>query len=124
MNLRLKLCTGLTSPKVINNLAPALNEVFDDFVDLIRVKRDKDGVIRNFDELLNFLGLEAMAVLLLDRRLGLLEPEPSEKCLRLAYAIDQSFVGMRDSYYGIGLWKYLPDKTWKNFIHHEETVYE
>ncbi|CAD7080607.1 unnamed protein product [Hermetia illucens] len=41
----------------------------------------------------------------------------------LAGAVKQLFISQRDSYYGFGLWKYLPTKTYRDFTASEEIIY-
>lgn len=57
-HLRTKLTPNLTSRKVLNALIPALNEICDDLVELIKFKRDKDQLINNFEDIANSFGLE------------------------------------------------------------------
>lgn len=114
---------GLTSVKVLNAFLPKLEDVADEFVQLIRQRRDEQGVIHNFRGVINLFGLEALAGLILDKRLGLLDPNPSLEILELANAVQQIFIVFRDVFYGSALWKYLPSKTWKDFVRNEELIY-
>lgn len=92
-------------------------------MELIRQRRDESGVIRNFRGVINLFGMEALAGLILDKRLGLLDPNPNMEILELANAVQQIFIVFRDVFYGSSLWKYLPSKTWNDFVKNEELIY-
>lgn len=72
------------------------------------------------------MGLEAVCTLMLGRRMGFLatNAEQPEKIRQLAAAVKQLFISQRDSYYGLGLWKYFPTKTYREFAKAEDTIYE
>lgn len=122
--LRTNLTNGLTSPKVLNDFMPTLNDVVDDFIALIKLKRDENGLIEDFQELINLFGLEALAAIILDKRLGLLEPNPDPQIYKLANAVQVAFMCMRDAFYGNSTWKYLPTKMWRDFVKSQEDIYE
>lgn len=121
--LRSNLTPGLSSVKLLNTFLPKLEDVADAFVDVIRRQRDANGVIQNFRGVINLFGLEALAALILNKRLGLLDPHPDLEILELAHAVQQIFIVFRDVFYGSGAWKYLPNKTWKDFVKNEELIY-
>lgn len=123
-NLRSNLTVGLSSAKVLNAYIPQLEATADEFVDLIRRKRDADGVIMNFKELINLYSMEALSGLVLDKKMGLLEPNPNMEIVELAKAVKQLFLCFRDVFYGSSLWKYLPTKTWTDFVKSEEIIYK
>ncbi|EDW34836.1 GL21018 [Drosophila persimilis] len=117
----------ITSPRVLQNFLPALNAVCDDFIDLLRARRDPDTlVVPNFEELANLMGLEAVCTLMLGRRMGFLaaDAKQPQKISQLAAAVKQLFISQRDSYYGLGLWKYFPTKTYRDFARAEDLIYD
>lgn len=61
---------------------------------------------------------------MLGRRMGFMSPNPSEKARNLAVAVKELFAMQRDSYYGFGLWKYFPTRTYRTFVQCEETIYK
>ncbi|KAL9905972.1 ecdysone 20-monooxygenase isoform X1 [Glossina fuscipes] len=125
--LRTSLTASITSPRVLQNFLPALNCVCDDFLDLLRNRRDpRTFEVNNFEDIANLLGLEAVCLLMLGRRMGFLstKSEQPEKIRQLAAAVKQLFISQRDSYYGLGLWKYLPTKTYREFAKAEEVIYD
>ncbi|XP_055716426.1 ecdysone 20-monooxygenase isoform X1 [Phlebotomus papatasi] len=122
--LRCGLTPNLTSPRILIGFLPILNEICDDFIELIKIKRNEDNIIVNFQELVNALGLEALCALLLGRRMGFLAENPSDQVKNLASAVKALFITQRDSFFGTGLWKYLPTKTWRDFVRSEDTIYE
>lgn len=108
---------------VLNNFLPKLEQITDEFMDLIRRRRDENGVIEDFRAVISHFSLEAIAELILGKRLGLLEPSPSMDILELAKAIQEMFQTFRDVFYGSSLWKYLPSKTWDNYVKNEDLIY-
>ncbi|XP_055907958.1 ecdysone 20-monooxygenase [Eupeodes corollae] len=125
--LRSALTSHITSPKILQNFLPSLNSVCDDFIELIRHRRNPNTwEVKNFEDIANLMGLEAVCTLMLGRRMGFLstESEQPEKVKLLAKAVKQLFVSQRDSYYGYGLWKYIPTKTYSQFSKSEDYVYD
>ncbi|KAI8122310.1 Ecdysone 20-monooxygenase [Lucilia cuprina] len=125
--LRSSLTSYITSPRILQNFLPALNLVCDDFIDVLRAQRDPHTFeVRNFEDIANLMGLEAVCTLMLGRRMGFLSTnsEQPEKIKQLAGAVKQLFISQRDSYYGLGLWKYFPTKTYREFARAEDTIYD
>lgn len=60
---------------------------------------------------------------MLGRRMGFLSSFPPQKIKTLAAAVKQLFVTQRDSNYGMGLWRYIPTKTYRDFSRSEELIY-
>lgn len=122
--MRSKLTPAITSPRVLHAFLPALNEICDDFVELLRRKRcPKTGEVANFQDVANLMGLEAVCTLMLGRRMGFLSERPAAEVQRLAAAVKLLFVTQRDSTYGFGLWRYMATKTWRDFSESEELIY-
>lgn len=48
----------------------------------------------------------------------------NSKFALLATAVKRLFVLTRDAYYGNGMWKYFPTKTYKEYVETEETIYD
>lgn len=61
---------------------------------------------------------------MLGRRMGFLSSNPQNDVKTLAAAVKLLFITQRDSAYGFGLWKYLPTKTYRDFVRSEETIYK
>lgn len=57
-NLRSKLTPFITSPRILQAFMPALNLICDDFVELLRMRRNENGIVYNFQEAANLMGLE------------------------------------------------------------------
>lgn len=125
--LRTSLTSYITSPRILQKFLPALNLVCDDFIDILREQRDPVTFeLRKFEDIANLMGLEAVCTLMLGRRMGFLNAnaEQPEKIKQLAAAVKQLFISQRDSYYGMGLWKYFPTKTYRKFAKAEDTIYD
>ncbi|XP_067647429.1 ecdysone 20-monooxygenase [Eurosta solidaginis] len=125
--LRSSLTSYITSPRILYNFLPALNVVCDDFIELLRQQRNPETLeVNNFEDIANLMGLEAVCTLMLGRRMGFLDKsgQQPERIRQLAGAVKQLFISQRDSYYGVGLWKYVPTKTYKDFVRAEEIIYD
>lgn len=49
----------MTSPRVLQAFMPALNEICDDFLELLRQKRcPRTHIVDNFQDVANLMGLE------------------------------------------------------------------
>ena len=123
-NLRSHLTPELTSSATMQRFLPELNQVADDFNTLLVSTRDKDGLVRNFEELANRMGLESSCTLILGRRMGFLEDNVDPTALRLANAVQEQFRASRDTFYGLPIWKVFPTPAYKQLIKSEDTIYE
>ena len=124
--MRIKLTSSITSRKILQAFIPTLNDICDDFIHLIREKRDENGCVKNFQDLANSFGLEAVCCLLLGRRMGYLnkDEQVNDKFLQLAKAVKKMFYLTSESYYGAQLWKYFPTKLYREFADNEKIIYE
>jgi hypothetical protein len=56
--------------------------------------------------------------------MGYLEPEDSNSTFKeLATAVKNLYKLQRDAYFGSSMWKYMPTKTYSDFVENEEIVY-
>ncbi|OWR41622.1 cytochrome P450 CYP314A1 [Danaus plexippus plexippus] len=122
-HLRRHLTSELTSPQTIHGFVPELNNICDDFINLLRNSRRPDGSVLGFDQLTNRVGLESVCGLMLGTRLGFLERWMSGRAAALAAAVKAHFRAQRDSYYGAPLWKFAPTSVYKTFVRSEETIH-
>lgn len=60
---------------------------------------------------------------MLGRRMGFLSAKPDNDVLALAGAVKTLFATQRDSTFGLGMWRYVPTKTWRDFRRSEELIY-
>jgi len=58
--LRNKLTPELTSPRTIRRFLPEVNQLADDFNNLISLARDGNNVVKGFEAYCNRMGLESM----------------------------------------------------------------
>lgn len=124
-HLRTKLTAQITSPRVLQSFLPALNCICDDFINLLRSKRDPTtNVVENFQNIVNLFGLEAVCTLMLGKRMGFLSQRPQENVTKLAAAVKTLFITQRDSSYGFSMWKYVYTKTYRDFVQTEDTIYK
>lgn len=62
---------------------------------------------------------------MLGRRVGYLSEDTiNPKFSELASAVKKLFILQRDAYFGNGLWKYIPTKTYKDFAQTEDLIYD
>lgn len=126
-HLRMKLTPKtLESRKVLAAFCPDLNQVCDDFIDLMKKRRNEQNIVESVEDNLKSMAVETACCLILGRRIGFLNEssEKNEKMHRLATGAKNIFKSCRDAYYGNGLWKYLPSKIYKNYVKSEELVYD
>ncbi|XP_063697170.1 ecdysone 20-monooxygenase [Culicoides brevitarsis] len=124
-HLRSKLTGGITSRKLLWSFLPTLNVICDDFIDLIKHKRDENGVVHNFQDMANLMGLETVCCLMLGRRVGYLSKDTiNPRFNELASAVKRLFILQRDAYFGNGMWKHFPTKTYKDFAQTEDLIYD
>ncbi|XP_055635576.1 ecdysone 20-monooxygenase isoform X2 [Toxorhynchites rutilus septentrionalis] len=124
--LRVKLTSGITSRKVLQSFIPSLNEICQDFIELIRRKRDENNCVKDFQDIANTVGLEIICCLVLGRRMGYMtaDKQKNEKFIKLADAVKSTFVHISRSNYGMKLWRYFPTKLYRDYVQCEETVYD
>lgn len=90
----------LESKKVLSVFCPDLNEICDDFVNVIRQKRNStDNIMNDFEPAMKMMNLEAACTLILGRR-NLLQQTTDKKLLELSEATKHIFEIFRDIYYG------------------------
>lgn len=126
---------------------PDLNEICDDFVNVIKQKRNSvDNILTDFEPLVKVMTLEAACTLILGRR-NLLQETTDRNLHELGEATKHLFEIFRDAYYGMqifakiyssdnqkhfgffastgnGLWKYFPSQIYRNFVRYEEKAYD
>ncbi|XP_014226674.1 ecdysone 20-monooxygenase isoform X1 [Trichogramma pretiosum] len=123
--LRNSLTPGLMSSLTINGFFSSLNTVTDDFVELIKHRRNENDTVVSFEEIACRFGLESTCMLVLGRRMNFLKTDStSELTQKLAKAVRTHFLATRDAAYGLPTWKYYANAAYKNLIQSEETIYD
>lgn len=90
----------LESKKVLSVFCPDLNEICDDFVNVIREKRNSsDNILNDFEPVMKMMNLEAACTLILGRR-NLLQKTTDRNLQELSEATKHLFKIFRDIYYG------------------------
>ena len=90
----------LESRTILGFFCPDLNEICDDFVDVIRRKRNStDNILYDMEPDLKIMALEAACTLILGRR-NLLQETADKDLTELSESIKHMFRVIRDSYYG------------------------
>jgi ecdysone 20-monooxygenase len=102
-HLRMKLTPKtLESRKVLAAFCPDLNQVCDDFINVMKKKRNSENIVENVDDILKSMSIESACCLILGRRIGFLNEtsEETAKFHELETAAKNVFKGCRDAYYG------------------------
>ncbi|CAH1283510.1 unnamed protein product [Diabrotica balteata] len=124
-HLRTSLTTDLTSPKTISGFLPQVDVICEDFCNLIRQQRQTNDTIIDLEDVAGRMGLETSCALVLGRRLGLLlMGEESECAKKFAEAIHQNFIAIRDTYFGLPIWKFFTTPAYKKLAESEDTIYK
>lgn len=123
-NLRRSLTPALTSAAAMQRFLPELNQVADDFNNLLVTSRDREGIVHSFEELANRMGLESTCTLILGRRLGFLDKTVDPTAAKLARAIQVQFCASRDTFYGLPFWKLYSTSAYKKLIESEDIIYK
>ncbi|XP_023021214.2 cytochrome P450 family 24 subfamily A member shade isoform X1 [Leptinotarsa decemlineata] len=122
--LRTSLTKKLTSPKTVAGFLPQVQEIVEDWCNLISQQRT-DNTITNLEDIVGPLGLEISCALVLGRRMGFLLPgAESETAQKLAETIHQLFIATRDTYYGLPFWKIFETPAYKKLAESEDTIYQ
>lgn len=122
--LRTTLTSELTSPRTMASFTSIIEEIADDWSNLLKLHRTPNGQIYNLEKLSSRLGLEATCALVLGRRMGFLLPDgESESTRRLANAVHEHFIACRDTYFGLPFWKLYETPGYKRLVKSEEEIY-
>jgi ecdysone 20-monooxygenase len=89
--------------KVIAEFCPDLNEIIDDFITLLKARRNEDNIVESVEDNLKLLSFEGACCMVLGKRVGFLTdsgdntPRDLQDIMKSAKNI---FECTRDSYYG------------------------
>nr|QIS60147.1 cytochrome P450 314A1 [Pardosa pseudoannulata] len=104
-----------------------INNICDDFVELIR--RERDGatcVVNNLQDYLYRLALEGVYMLCLEARLGCLQGnlKPDSPASTMIHSVKLLFEAFQELYYGLPVWKFYPTSAYKKLDKAESIMYE
>ncbi|XP_060525710.1 ecdysone 20-monooxygenase-like [Cylas formicarius] len=123
--LRVSLTTVLTSPKTISDFMPQIEMISDDWVHLLRQKRDANNKIDHLEDLATRIGLEATCALVLGRRMGfLIESHECGTATELAEAVHANFIGCRETQFGFPFWRFFNTTSYQKLANSERAIYE
>ncbi|XP_008543665.1 ecdysone 20-monooxygenase [Microplitis demolitor] len=120
--LREALTPELMGASTVLGFFPALNQVSDELIQLIKHLRT-GSTISSFEDIAYKVGLESTCTLILGRHLGFLKPNSCSLTSRLAKAVRIHFTASRDAFYGLPLWKILPTTAYRQLIESEDEIY-
>lgn len=92
----------LESKKILGRFAPELNDICDEFINVIKLRRNGNNVVENFDDIMKMMSLEASSSLILGRRMGYFNEngENKDNLKELGIAARNLFTIFRDAFYG------------------------
>ncbi|KAG5682159.1 hypothetical protein PVAND_011531 [Polypedilum vanderplanki] len=117
----------LESRKVLSSFCSDFNELSDEFINVIKLKRNEENIVKNFEETMKLMSIEAACALILGRKMGYLADSHDHldnNSKELMIAVKNIFGVIRDSYYGNGMWKYFPTKLYSKYIEYEDKIYD
>lgn len=92
----------IESRKVLADFCPDLNQICDDFINLLKERRDEDNSIESFEDIVKLLAFEGACCMIFGQRMGYLnESSDNNKLFRekIILAAKNVFKSIRDAYY-------------------------
>ncbi|XP_060858146.1 ecdysone 20-monooxygenase-like [Metopolophium dirhodum] len=123
-SLRKRLTPKLTSPGVVQGCFPKMKGLADDFIHLLCQARNRNNVVKGFEDFSNRMGLESTCMLIFGRKNGFLDGLVSETATRLVDAVTSQFRASHEAFYGFPFWKIKSTKAYKEFTASDDTLYE
>uniref|UniRef100_UPI000180D255 probable cytochrome P450 12a5, mitochondrial n=1 Tax=Ciona intestinalis TaxID=7719 RepID=UPI000180D255 len=119
---------GISCPRALKTYRAGQQVIAEDFVELIRNKRDATtGEVPQFEQWLNRWALESIAIAMLNTRLGLFDAgqfkknRPAEK---LRECMDIFFDYGARLTFGVPMWKIFNTREWKTFCQSQVDEFE
>lgn len=94
----------LENKRILSAFCPNLNDICNEFINLLKQKRNPFNIVENFDDYMKMMSLEASSSLILGRKMGYLNEtqENSYHFIELGNAAKNIFTIFRDAFYGTG----------------------
>ncbi|KFM62388.1 Ecdysone 20-monooxygenase, partial [Stegodyphus mimosarum] len=127
--LRLKtlLMPVLLNDEKLNYLHGSVNDICDDFTELLRAVRcRKTFVVNDLQDVVYRLALEAIYMMSLDCRLDCLKVDlrPDTPAFAMIYSVKLLFEAFQELYYGLPLWKFFKTSSYKKLDKAESIMYD
>lgn len=124
-HLRVNLTASLISPSVISNSLDRIESIAEDWSSTISNYFDNSGYIKNLHCFINNLCLEMTCAFILGRRMDFYSSnKETDLANRLNEAVQNMFIGFRDTLFGIPFWKLFPTTAYNKLKKGEEDAYE
>ncbi|KAK9879233.1 hypothetical protein WA026_004083 [Henosepilachna vigintioctopunctata] len=124
-SLRVSLTANITSPKTMSNFQNEAMDLANDWCSYIKAVREPNGLIQNINDLVVPLCIETSCALVLGRRLGFMSPEKvTPESLKLAAALQDHFVSLRDTQFSLPFWKFFQTSSYRKMVKSENYIYE
>lgn len=104
----------------LSSFCPELNEICDNFVNSLQQERNSEMVVNNVDYALKSFAFENITLLVIGQHFD----ENKFLFQKFCTASKNIFEAQRSSFYGIGLWKYFPTKSYKSLAEKETILYD
>ncbi|XP_070561250.1 cytochrome P450 10-like [Ptychodera flava] len=105
-------------PKSVTRYIPQMDQVADDFIELMRELRNEDGEVPDFQHQLYKWALESATSMALDTRLGCFERDldPNSDAFQIIAATTDFFGLLGKLLYGLPIYQYISTPSWKKFV--------
>ena len=125
--------------ETIKQFTKHLESIIDRFIQILNTVKNNQqnsNQVTNFEEILNTMCLESICSFILGRRIDFLavfcenfespktDQTEVEIGTKLANSMKLYFCSLRDTFYGLPLWKHFATNTYNNFVKSEETIYD
>lgn len=125
--LRKVLAPVLLQLNSLDGLIGDMNNICDDFVNLVRCERNQNThIINNLQEIVYRLSLEAIYMMSLESRLGCLEAKllPETSAFAMISSVKLLFEAFQELYYGLPIWRFFKTSAYRKLDKAESTMYD
>lgn len=125
--LRSLLTPPLTNRNTLRSYCTQMNTIANDLMEHIEAESDnEDGIIKDLKDLVYRTGLETVATVSLDRRMGFLQKEMNAETLLILQSIKGYQTSSNEAMYGLPWWKYVPTRfsgVLTNLVFHKDNLF-
>lgn len=104
----------------LSSFCPELNTICDNFINTLRQRRNSKMVFKEIDYALKSLAFENIILL----TVGKCGDENKVLFQKFCTASEKIFEAQRSSFFGFGMWKYFPTKSYKSLAENETILYD
>ena len=127
-HLRKQFTPPLTRRKTLSNYSSMMNNIGEDFVELVLQNRSAEsGIVKNIRQLVYRAGLETVCAVALERRMGFLLKELDSQAVLIFDAINGYQSASNEAMYGLPWWKLVPksfSSVFTNLVRNKDALHE